>query len=260
MIGAIWPSFHNIKNTLPEGLGIDTEGLIGFLILFLFQAPLACIPVHKLKWFFSVKAYITSAGFLALFVWSLTVTKGKGEILQGTYNEALLPKGSKAWACIAGLNAVTGLYSTVSVNIPDFARFSKKPKNSYMQALAVPITGTIPIAIAIMCAQAAQTKYGVAVYDPASLCQLFGSRAAQFFSAFVFWVATIGVNISANQISFATDITSILPRYLTIFRCSILASLLCWVSIHLTTPPFCDWSLPFGCRPQAPRGLLATRR
>ena len=81
-----------------------------------------------------------------------------------------------------------------------------------------------------MCAQAAQTAYGQAVYDPASLCKLFGSRAAQFFSAFVFWVATIGVNISANQISFATDITAIMPRYLTIFRCSILASILCWAT------------------------------
>lgn len=235
MIGAIWPSFLKVKNTLPEGLGIDTQEMIGFFVLFVFQAPLACIPVHKLKWFFSVKAYITSAGFLALFIWSLTVTKGKGDILQGSFVEADLPRGSKVWACLAGLNAVTGLYSTVSINIPDFARFAKKPKSSWMQALAVPITGTIPIAIAIMCGQAAQTKYGVAVYDPASLCKLFGSRAAQFFSAFVFWVATIGVNISANQISFATDISSLMPRYLTIFRCSILASLLCWAT--------CPWRL-----------------
>jgi len=149
MIGAIWPSFHSLKNTLPEGLGIDTQEMIGFLVLFIFQAPLALIPVHKLKWFFSVKAYITSAGFFALFVWALVVTKGQGEILQGTYVEAKLPRGSKAWACIAGLNAVTGLYSTVSINIPDFARFAKKPKSSWMQALAVPVTGTIPIAIAM---------------------------------------------------------------------------------------------------------------
>jgi hypothetical protein len=38
------------------------------------------------------------------------------------------------------------------------------------------------------------------------------------------------VNISANQISFATDITALMPRYLTIFRCSILASILCWAT------------------------------
>ncbi|GAA5928883.1 hypothetical protein JCM1841_001285 [Sporobolomyces salmonicolor] len=40
----------------------------------------------------------------------------------------------------------------------------------------------------------------------------------------------LGVNISANQMSFATDITSLLPRYLTIFRASILASTLCWAT------------------------------
>jgi len=35
--------------------------------------------------------------------------------------------------------------------------------------------------------------------------------------------------------SFATDITSVMPRYLTIFRCSALAGLLCWAT--------CPWRI-----------------
>ncbi|BGP19360.1 hypothetical protein JCM10213v2_007449 [Rhodosporidiobolus nylandii] len=237
MIGAIWPSFLRLKNTLPEGLGINTQEMIGFFVLFCFQAPLACVPVVRLKWFFAVKAWISAIGFLGLFIWALYVTKGQGQLLTGHvgYDPTLLPKGSKAWACLASLNAVTGLYSTVSINIPDFARFSRSPKSSWSQALAVPITGTIPIAVAILCAQAALTQKGAAVYDPASLCALFDSRAARFFAAFSFFVSTIGVNISANSISFATDCTSILPRYLSIFRCSVLAGGLCWLT--------CPWMI-----------------
>ncbi|GAA5900393.1 hypothetical protein JCM8208_005349 [Rhodotorula glutinis] len=214
MLGAIWPSFLNIRNTLPEDLGITTQGMVGFLILWLFQAPLACVPVRKLALFFHFKAVVSFIGFAGLFIWALVVTKGKGLLLTGTFDEALLPRGSKSWAMIQGINTCVGLYST----------------SNWGQILTLPITGTIPIAISICCAQAAKQKYDTVVFDPASLCALFDSRAARFFSAFSFIVSTIGVDLSANSLSFATDITALAPRYLTIFRCSILAGILCWAT------------------------------
>lgn len=60
MLGAIWPSFLNIKNTLPEDLGITTQGMVGFLILWLFQAPLACVPIRKLALFLKIKVCQTT--------------------------------------------------------------------------------------------------------------------------------------------------------------------------------------------------------
>ncbi|GAA5899926.1 uncharacterized protein JCM6883_006035 [Sporobolomyces salmoneus] len=235
MLGSIWPSFNRIENTLPEGLGITTQSLVGFLLLWLVQAPLACIPIHKIKIFFSIKAWISIVAFIAFFVWSLVVTKGKGQLISGAMDSSKFPGGSRAWAIISGINTVVGLYSTVSVNISDFSRFSRSPKANHWQILAVPVTGTIPIAIAILCAEAAQQNYGVSIYDPASLCALFDSRAARFFSSFAWVVMTIGVNLSANQLSFATDVTSLMPRYITILRGSIFASILCWAT--------CPWKI-----------------
>ncbi|BGO94861.1 hypothetical protein NBRC10512v2_006654 [Rhodotorula toruloides] len=230
MTGAIWPSFLKIPNTLPPNLGIDTQTIIGFAILWVFQAPLACVPVRRLAFFFKIKAWSSYILFGALFIWAMVVTKGKGFILTGHFDEKLLPQGSRSWAMIAGLNAVTGLYSTVSINIPDFSRFAKSPKASWAQLVAVPVFGCIPIAISICCAAAAEQKYGQQVFDPASLCALFDSRAARFFAGLGWFSSTIGVNISANSISFATDITSVMPRYLSIFRCSVLAGILCWAT------------------------------
>ncbi|GAA5942651.1 uncharacterized protein JCM15063_000851 [Sporobolomyces koalae] len=235
MIGAIWPSFNRIENTLPEGLGITTQTLVGFLLLWLVQAPLACVPIHRIKVFFSIKAYVSIIAFFGFFVWSLVVTKGKGDIISGAMDSSKFPGGSRGWAIVCGFNSVVGLYSTVSVNISDFSRFSRSPKANHWQILAVPVTGTIPIAIAMMCAEAAKQNYDKAIFDPASLCALFDSRAARFFSSFAWVVMTIGVNLSANQLSFATDITSLMPRYVTILRGSILASILCWAT--------CPWKI-----------------
>jgi len=189
--------------------------------------------------------------FVALFIWALVVTKGKGFLLTGTYDEALLPQGSRAWAVIQGINTCAGLYSTVSsesrpskllqvtrsratmlssspllalmllvVNIPDFSRFCRQPKSNWTQILSLPcvtcsfirepcrhtehvslhrISGTIPIAVSILCAAAAKQNYDAVVFDPASLCALFDSRAARFFSAFSFFMATI-VSLRARRL------------------------------------------------------------
>ncbi|GAA5928888.1 hypothetical protein JCM1841_001286 [Sporobolomyces salmonicolor] len=91
MITAIWPSFGRIKNTLPENLGITTQEMVGFLLSWLVQAPLACIPVYRLKTFFSIKAYISMIAFFALCVWTLVVPKGKGQITAGPMDSSKFP-------------------------------------------------------------------------------------------------------------------------------------------------------------------------
>ncbi|KAI5481372.1 NCS1 allantoate transporter [Pseudohyphozyma bogoriensis] len=224
MLTAIWPSYGRIKNTLPEGLGITTQTLVGFVIYWIVQTPLACVPVHKLRYLFRVKAVICPIAFGGLFLWGCIVTKGKGDYIGGPTHTTI----GKAWACISALNACTGLYSTLSVNMPDFCRFCRNGSVNWTQAIAVPVAGTTPVICAIFAAAAAKQKWGIDAWDPAVLIAKFDSRAAQFFAAFAMLLATVGSNISANSISFATDFTSILPRYFTIFRASIFAAILCF--------------------------------
>lgn len=47
LLTAIWPSFKNIPNHIPEDQGITTAGMIGFLLYFLLQLPFLCIPYTK---------------------------------------------------------------------------------------------------------------------------------------------------------------------------------------------------------------------
>lgn len=55
-----------------------------------------------------------------------------------------------------------------------------------------------------------------------------GGRAGAFFCAAAFLIASIGVNISANSISVATDLSALLPKYINIRRgqyiCAILGA------------------------------------
>ena len=47
MLTAIFPSYANIKNTLPEGFGLTSQSMLGFGIYWIIQTPLCLIPVHK---------------------------------------------------------------------------------------------------------------------------------------------------------------------------------------------------------------------
>ena len=47
LLTAIWPSFKNIPNHIPESEGITTAGMVGFLLYFLLQIPFLCIPYTK---------------------------------------------------------------------------------------------------------------------------------------------------------------------------------------------------------------------
>jgi nucleobase:cation symporter-1, NCS1 family len=53
------------------------------------------------------------------------------------------PKVGRVWSALQALNVVIGLFSSLAVNMPDFARFSKNHRASASQALLLPIIGTL---------------------------------------------------------------------------------------------------------------------
>jgi nucleobase:cation symporter-1, NCS1 family len=117
---------------------------------------------------------------------------------------------------------VTGGYSTLAVNIPDFARFSKKNKDPWWQLPIIPFFKTIVGILGIVAASASQQVYGTALWDPLDIVNQWqgspGGRAAAFFCGLLWLLAQIGVNISANAISFANDITTLAPKWFNVRR------------------------------------------
>jgi NCS1 family nucleobase:cation symporter-1 len=98
LLTAIWPSFKNVHNTIPADQGIDTKGMIGFLLYFLLQLPFLCIPYTKVQYFFAFKSVIAPMIFLAVFGDTLRRAGGtishSDVITQGT----LVSGSALAWA------------------------------------------------------------------------------------------------------------------------------------------------------------------
>lgn len=123
---------------------------------------------------------------------------------------------------------MTGGYSTLAVNIPDFSRFSKTRGAQLWQLPFIPIFKTLVGVFGIVSASASKKVYGEVYWSPLDIINRWqgtpGGRAAAFFAASIWLLAQISVNISANGISFANDVTTLAPKWFNIRRGVVLVS------------------------------------
>ncbi|KAL8243967.1 hypothetical protein R6Q59_010225 [Mikania micrantha] len=228
-ITAIWPSFEYFPNHLPESAGITSAGLLTFFLYWIIQTILACMPIKKLRILFLIKGIIVPPTFLALFLWAAIVTKGGGPLVTG---KAKMTSSymNTAYSALTGLNAIMGLFSSMAVNFPDFARFSRDGLKGYHQVFALPIIGTFGALTPIFVTSAHSYIWGEFQWYMPAVIAKFDSRAAKFFTGFSFILATIGNQVAAGTYPFSNDVSGLAPKYINIFRASLFISIFCVIS------------------------------
>lgn len=232
LLTAIWPSFKNIPNHIPEGEGITTAGMCGFVLYFLLQLPFLCIPYTKVQYFFAFKSVIAPVVFLAIF--GDTLRRAGGNLGSSVVINGGTKVGGSAlaWAFFANLNGVLGNYATLGLNIADFSRYANKPNAQNIQVVVIPAIFTIVGVLGIFTAAAAESAYGKVLWNPIDIIDMWmesgshGGRAAAAFAAIGLIIVTLGINISANSISAANDLMSFCPKYINIRRGQLLAAVI----------------------------------
>jgi cytosine/uracil/thiamine/allantoin permease len=89
---------------------------------------------------------------------AVIVTKDGGPLVHGPTN--INPKVGSVWSALQALNVVIGLFSSLAVNMPDFARFSKSTRASTSQILLLPLIGTFGALSPIFVTSAYQKIWG----------------------------------------------------------------------------------------------------
>jgi NCS1 family nucleobase:cation symporter-1 len=232
LLTAIWPSFKNVPNRVPESQGLSTGGFVAFFLYFLLQLPFLCIPYTKVQYFFAFKSIIAPIIFLAVF--GDTLHRAGGTISNSTViTDGIKVHGSVlAWSFFSNLNSVLGNYATLGLNIADFSRYASKPSAQNVQAFVIPFIFTIVGLLGIFTAAASQTAYGEILWNPINIIHHWldsgshGGRAAAAFGAIGLLIVTLGINISANSISAANDLVSFCPKYINIRRGQLLAAVI----------------------------------
>jgi NCS1 family nucleobase:cation symporter-1 len=214
---------ETIPNTFAPDASTTTADYVSFFIFWLCSLPALWFPVQKIRHLFTVKAYFVPAAGIALLIWTVKRAGGIGPIL----NQPHTKHGSAlAWEIVRGIMSSLANFATLIVNSPDFTRFARKPRDAlWSQLLTIPVgfAATSLIGIIVSSSTALIFDSG-AVWDPLAVLENFVAEggAAQRFGVFViaaaFTLAQLGTNIAANSVSAGTDMTALLPRYLSIRR------------------------------------------
>jgi NCS1 family nucleobase:cation symporter-1 len=114
----------------------------------------------------------------------------------------------------------------------DFSRYSRvSVKWQIIYVPVLPLIFTFIAFIGIAASSAGAVKYGELNWDPIALISHWDSRACRFFGAFSFALAALGVNISANSLSAANDLTALFPQFVNIRRGQLICAVLSWALV-----------------------------
>ncbi|TKX25207.1 permease-like protein 6 [Elsinoe australis] len=232
VIRSIWPSYLDIPNHLPESAGITTQQMVSHLIFWLVQFPILLIPPHKLKAFFLFKAIYVTLAAIAMVIGLCVLAGGSGDIWTQTPRYS---GSERSWLILYFMSSLTGSWATMATNVADYTRYMKSDRKVYLQALLMPGISTFIGVMGIIATSASRVVYGEYIWDPVQLTARFdgpGGRAAAFFCGVAWCVAQIGVNVSANVISCANDMTSLCPKYINIRRGAIITTVIgAWIMV-----------------------------
>ncbi|EGV65986.1 Allantoin permease [Yamadazyma tenuis] len=219
--------FGNDLNTrIPNHISSDFTSFefLSFFLFWLFSLPAIWFPPHQVRHLFTFKAYVTPIAGILFLVWTIVKAGGIGPVV---HKKATVSGGDLGWAFVKStLNSLAN-FATLIVNAPDFSRFADKPTFSLkyiVYTVSIPFCFSLTSLIGILVSSASSSMYGETLWNPIDVLAKFldnftsGNRAGVFFLGLAFAVAQLGTNICANSISFGTDVTALLPRYINIRR------------------------------------------
>lgn len=102
---------------------------------------------------------------------------------------------------MAALNSAVGSYSTLSLNIGDFTRYAKRPRDQFAQVLVIPVCFTATALMGVAIASGGYKVHGLAKiqFDPTRLMNNWSTdsgleRAGLFFFGFAMALSNLGSN------------------------------------------------------------------
>jgi len=191
-------------------LGITAIQLASFLAFWLVHVAVVVTGIDAIKRLESWAAPFLIAAGVALLVWALASVDRPAALFSSKTNFA---DGSGFWSVFfPQLTAMVGFWATLSLNIPDFTRYSKSQKSQVLgQVLGLPPTMTLFCFIGIIVTGATVLLYGDAIWDPVELVKRMGSPTVVVISMIALLLATLSTNLAANVVSPANGFSNIAP-------------------------------------------------
>jgi NCS1 family nucleobase:cation symporter-1 len=230
LLGAVFTNWTNLHDNVAFGVGAD-----------LWIAMIAFWLIHYLVFrhgMETIRRFETWAGPLVILVmvpltiWAIAKAGGIGPVFDAK------SKFDGAGAFIFGAGGllaavavyISGSWSTMVLNYPDLTRFARSNREQSLGTLiGLPVASVFFYGMATIVVSCTQEITGKALWNPADILVVTGNRPLIAIGAILLIIATLSVNVAANLVSPAYDITNLAPRIFTFRRAGYLAITLAFV-------------------------------
>jgi len=184
---------------------------LSFGVFWLVQMALIWRGINALRRFENWAAPLVTVAFTALLVWILIKAGGIGPIL---HQPGTLGWGSKFWPVFwPSLMGMIAFWATLSLNMPDFTRFSRGQRQQvWGQLLGLPTTMSYIAIVSILVTSGTMVVYHAQIWDPVTLTTKFSSAVIVVIGLIMVILATMSVNVAANVVSPSYDFSNAAPR------------------------------------------------
>ncbi|MBL7731824.1 MAG: NCS1 family nucleobase:cation symporter-1 [Chitinophagaceae bacterium] len=207
LIKAWNPSLADISN---DSLFPQALPMACFLLFWLLNMFVIYKGVESIRKLLVFKAIFLPLAAIALFCWAVIAAKGLGPILKEP--SKFTDTTSFFQFFFPALTGVVGFWATLSLNIPDFTRYSKSQSAHIKgQAIGLPPSMTLIAFIGVVVTSASAIIYGQPEWQPEMLAGKFGNKFMITFAILGIIISTLATNIAANIVSPANDFSNLSP-------------------------------------------------
>jgi len=186
---------------------------LSFGFFWVVQMILIARGIDALRRFENWAAPLVTIAFLALLVYIVSKANGFGPIFS---QPSKLGWGADFWPVFwPSLMGMIAFWATLSLNMPDFTRFSGGQRQQVLgQVLGLPTTMSFISIVSIIITSGTIVVYGSAIWDPVAVARRFDHPAVVIIGLIMAILATMSCNVAANVVSPSYDFSNALPRWL----------------------------------------------
>jgi nucleobase:cation symporter-1, NCS1 family len=205
-------------------LGLSTLGWICFLVLWAAQL---FVLRHGME---TVRRFVDWAGpaiYVAMFALAVWIVIESGGHIDFSLGSKELSAGGALLAFVTAASLVVAYFSTLLLNFCDFSRFSPSERMVKVGNFwGLPVNFTAFSLVTVIVTAGSVAVYGEAITDPVALVAKIPNTFILIVGAVTFAVATVGINIVANFVSPAYDLSNAIPKYIDFRRGGLISALL----------------------------------
>ena len=209
--------------THPHLVGLSMLGWACFLFMWLFQLLIFLNGMETIRKFIDFCGPAVYVVMFALAIWILAQTGLSSLSLQ------LAPpgEGSSLGHMANAAMLIVAYFAALLLNFGDFSRFAKDERAMKLgNFLGLPVNFIVFAIITVIVTAGTAKVFGEAIMDPVGIVERIGNPLVVVLGSVTFIVATMGINIVANFVSPAYDISNLYPEKIDFRLGGLIASLL----------------------------------